>query len=63
MYIIWCYLLSFFTFLQNKEVKINKGEHRSRKAAPITFNNRKNLIPIPKQIGDEEHDRKQTKHN
>ena len=41
-----------------KEDKINKGEHRSKKAAPTTFYNRNHLkgwakIPIPKQIEDE----------
>ena len=51
--------------MKNKDDKINKGEHRSKKAAPTTFNNRKQLkgwakIPIPKQIEDEEHDMKQT---
>ena len=35
--------------------KINKGEHRSKKAAPTTFYNLKHLkgwakVPIPKQI-------------
>ena len=53
----------------DKEDKINKGEHRSKKAAPTpaTFNNRKHFkewvrIPIPKEIEDKEHDMKQTKH-
>ena len=29
---------------QNKEDKVNKGEHSLKKAAPTTFNNRKTCI-------------------
>ena len=56
-----------FPMSLNKD-KINKCERRSKNSTPATFNNCKHLkgwakIPIPKQIEDEERDRKQTKHN
>ena len=49
--------------LTNKEDMINKGEHRSKNVTPTAFKTRKQLkawltIPIPKQIEDDERDKK-----
>ena len=61
--------VGFMIYLFKIEYKSTFQQGRlSKKAVPTTVNNRKHLkgwgkIPIPKQIEDEEHDKKQTKLN